>query len=194
MSFALNGNGSGLGGSPTSIAGASGSGLSNLGTIAGLAGQLSSLTGMPGAGLIGGAARATQLAQTGMTLLGKTPANIADSINSVTGAAKPKLTQDHRFVSIDTPLGPDVLLVNTMVAEEYVSQLTEIHLDLLSHQNNIELDKIVGQLVTITLDPQGANASLTQIVASSAKGGKRYFHGYVVSFGRVGNSGTVTEK
>jgi type VI secretion system secreted protein VgrG len=194
MSFALNGSGAGLGGSPTSLAGAGAgsSALGNLGSMAGLASQLGSMTGTPGAGLIGGAARATQLAQTGMSLLGKTPSTIADSINSATGAATPKLTQDHRFITIDTPLGPDVLLVNAMVAEEYVSQLPEIHLDLLSHQNNIQLDKIVGQLVTVTLDPQGANASLTSVVVSSAKGSQRYFHGYVASFGRVGNSGTVT--
>ena len=192
MSFALNGSGSGAGGSPLSLAGAGSGALGNVGSMAGIASQLGSMAGMPGAGLIGGAARATQLAQTGMSLLGKTPSNIADSINSVTGAATPKLTQEHRFVSIETPLGPDVLLVSAMVAEECVSQLPEIHLDLLSHQNNIELDKIVGQQVTITLDPQGANSSLTTIVVSSAKGGARYFHGYVASFGRVGNSGTVT--
>ena len=41
------------------------------------------LGNVPGAGLIGGAARAAQLAQTGMSLLGRTPASIADAINGM---------------------------------------------------------------------------------------------------------------
>jgi type VI secretion system secreted protein VgrG len=189
MSFAATGNGNGAGGSPVG-ASASRNALGDLGSLAGLASQLGVLTGMPGAGLIGGAARAVQLAQTGMALSGKTPAAIADAINGSSGG-QPRLTQANRFIILDTPLGPDVLLVSALVVDEYVSQLPEIHLDLLSHQNNIEIEKIVGQCVRVKLDPQGSNVSLTTITASSNEN-QRYFHGYVASFGRVGNSGTVT--
>ncbi len=126
-----------------------------------------------------------------MSLLGKTPASIADSINSVSGV-RPRLTQQNRFISIETTLGPDVLLVSALVADEHVSQLPEIHLDLLSHQGDIPTDKIVGQRVKITLDPQGANASSMTTIVAADNESKRYFHGYVASFGRVGNSGTVT--
>src|ERR1700736_2109419 len=145
MSFAS--NGSGL---------SNGASLSDIGSLAGGASQIAGLSGMPGAGVVGGAVRAVQLAQTGASLLGKTPASIADAINSASGA-QPKLTQDNRFVTMTSPLGPDVLLVNALVVDEYVSRLPEIHLDLLSHRNNIDIDKIVGQPVSITLDPQAAN-------------------------------------
>lgn len=154
MSFAGNMNvpGGGLAG-----------GLGNLGSIAGLAGQAGGLAGMPGAGLIGGAASAMQLAQTGLSLLGKTPESIADAINSATGG-RSLLTQDYRYITIETPLGKDVLLVSALVADEYVNQLPGIHLDLLSHRNNIAFEEIVGQRVKITLDPQSRNFTLAKIV------------------------------
>ncbi len=183
MSFAGNMNvpGGGLAG-----------GLGNLGSIAGLAGQAGALAGMPGAGLIGGAASAMQLAQTGLSLLGKTPESIADAINSATGG-RSLLTQDYRYITIETPLGKDVLLVSALVADEYVNQLPGIHLDLLSHRNNIAFEEIVGQRVKITLDPQSRNFTLAKIVTgSSAASERRYFDGYVASFGRVGASGSVT--
>ncbi|MFV8668207.1 type VI secretion system Vgr family protein [Ralstonia pseudosolanacearum] len=187
MSFAGNTNipGSGTGGA---LAG----GLGNVGTIAGMAGQIGALAGMPGAGLIGGAASAMQLAQTGLSLLGKTPESIADVINSATGA-RALLTQDFRYITIETPLGADVLLVSALVADEHVNQLPEIHLDLLSHRNNIGFEEIVGQRVKIMLDPRSRNTSLASIVAGADPGSeRRYFDGYVASFGRVGNPGAVT--
>ncbi len=184
MSYAATGNTGG--GAPLT------GGLSTLGQAAGMVGQLGALTGVPGAGLLSGTASAIQLAQAGMALMGKTPESIASAINGI-ASARPKLTQDHRYVTIDTPLGPDVLLVNAMIADEHVNQLSEIHLDLLSHQNNIEPQQIVGQRVKITLDPRSRNVSLERIVAVSRKiDDRRYFDGYVVSFGRVGASGTVT--
>ncbi len=148
--------------------------------------------GLPGAGLLNGMASAIQLAQTGMALMGKTPESIAGAINSFTGD-RPMFTQAHRYVTLETPLGPDVLLVNAMIADEHVNQLPEIHLDLLSHQNNIEPQQIVGQCVNITLDPNSRNYSLERIVAvSRSVDNRRYFDGYLASFGRVGSSGNVT--
>ncbi len=182
MSFAGNANGSGGGAG----------GLGSLGSIAGIAGQVGALAGMPGAGLIGGAASAMQLAQTGLSLLGKTPESIADAINAAVGG-RALLTQDYRFITIETPLGEDVLLVSALVADEYVNQLPEIHLDLLSHRSNIAFEEIVGQRVKIVLDPQSHNTSLTRIfVSADAASERRHFDGYVASFGRVGASGSVT--
>ena len=131
MSFAANGNPDGTGGRR---------GLGRRFEQPGFAcrngGATGALTGMPGAGLLGGAASAVQLAQTGLSLIGKAPESIAEAINGLTGAV-PRLTQDNRFVTIETPLGPDVLLVSAAVIDEHVNQLTETHLDLLSHRNNI---------------------------------------------------------
>ena len=157
-----------------------------------MVGQLGALAGVPGAGLLNGVASAMQLAQTGMALMGKTPESVADAINSLTGD-RPKFTQQNRYVTMDSPLGPDVLLVNAMIADEHVNQLPEIHLDLLSHRNNIEPQQIVGQRVNITLDPNSRNYTLERIVSVSRKvDNRRYFDGYVASFGRVGSSGKVT--
>ena len=185
MSFAASG-GAGGGGAPMT------GGFADFGSAAGVAGQLGAVAGVPGAGLLRGAASAVELAQTGMALMGKTPEAIAGAINSAAGG-RPKLTQAHRYVSIETPLGPDVLLVNAMVADEHVNQLPEIHLDLLSHQSDIEPQQIIGQQVKITLDPHTRNYSLTRVVSMPREiDDRRYFDGYVVSFGRVGSSGTVT--
>ncbi|MGN6652596.1 type VI secretion system Vgr family protein [Trinickia sp.] len=185
MSFAATGEAGG-GGAP--LAGT----LSGLGQAAAMAGQIGGLAGLPGAGLLHGASSAIQLAQTGMSLMGKTPESIAGAINGV-ATDQAKFTQAYRYVTIDTPLGPDVLLVNAMIADEHVNQLPEIHLDLLSHENNIEPQQITGQRVKIMLDPHTRNFSLTRIVAVSRKiDDRRYFDGYVVSFGRVGSSGKVT--
>ncbi|KVQ21851.1 type VI secretion system Vgr family protein [Burkholderia ubonensis] len=189
MSFAENRGAGGIAGGAVP---ASAGGLASLGSIAGMAGQLGALTGMPGAGLLGGAESAVRLAQTGMAMLGKTPESIADALNGLAGA-RPQLTQENRYVTLETPLGDDVLLVNAAVIDEHVNQLPEIHLDLLSHRNNIGPEQIVGQRVKIVLDPQSKNFSLTKIVAASTETDeRRYFDGYVASFGKVGNSGTVT--
>lgn len=185
MSFAPIGNAGGGGASSTG-------GLSGFGQAAGMAGQLGALAGAPGAGLLNGAASAVQLAQTGMSLMGKTPESIAGAINSVTGD-RPKFTQRNRYATMESPLGPDVLLINALIVDEHVNQLTEIHIDALSHQNNIEPQQIVGQRVKITLDPNTRNYTLERIVAVSREvDNRRYFDGYVVSFGRVGGSGNVT--
>ncbi|WP_436022832.1 type VI secretion system Vgr family protein [Trinickia sp. LjRoot230] len=187
MSFAGDSNAAGAGGNAGA---AMAKGLSNIGSAAGLASQVSTLASAPGAGLIGGATSAMKLAQTGMQLMGKTPEAVAEAINSAAGG-NPRLTQRFRYVSIETPLGEDVLLVNALVADEYVNQLPHIHLDLLSQRSDIEFEQIVGQRVKVALNPQSAGSTLTTIVAGSDDG-SRYFDGYVVSFGRVGNSGAVT--
>ena len=97
---------------------------------------------MPGAGLLAGRERSS----TGSNRLvvdRQAPESIAEAINGLTGAV-PRLTQDNRFVTIETPLGPDVLLVSAAVIDEHVNQLTETHLDLLSHRNNIGPRKLSG--------------------------------------------------
>lgn len=185
MSFAATGD---AGGGGASLIG----GLSGLGQAAGMAGQFGALAGAPGAGLLNGVASAIQLAQTGVALMGKTPEAIAGAINGLTGD-RPKFTQQHRYATMDSPLGPDVLLINALIVDEHVNQLPEIHIDALSHQNNIEPQQIVGQRVSITLDPNTRNYGLERIVAvSRSVDNRRYFDGYVASFGRVGSSGNVT--
>jgi|GEM_PF-5171653 len=182
MSF--NNASDGISGSGGSVAGV----LGSAGSLAGLASNVGAMS-PSAAGVVNQAARAVQLAQTASSLIGKTPAAVADAINTL--ASKPVLTQQNRFMSIRTPLGPDVLLVTALVADEYLNQLSEIHLDLISQKRDIQIDSLVGQVVSVSLTAERSGV-LSALPAKGNAAAERYFHGFVVSFSRVGNSGTVT--
>ncbi|MCA8235614.1 type VI secretion system Vgr family protein [Burkholderia cenocepacia] len=188
MSFAPNG------GIPSGLGGGALGSLSALGGLAGpvassVAGSLGPLAGL--AGHVDTVQRAMQLAQTGFSLMEKTPGAIAEAIN---GAANPaRLTQLNRYVTLDTPLGPDVLLVSAAVVDEYVNRLPEIHLDLLSHRHDLRPEDLIGQQVKIRFDQQARLSTLERVVASGAGDNDRYFDGYVASFDRAGNPGNVTQ-
>jgi len=78
-------------------------------------------------------------------------------------------TQKNRLMSVNTPLGTDVLLLQHLAGREGLSQLFSFELELLSEKkHDIDLSKIVGQDVTVTLQLEG--------------GEKRYFNGVVSSF------------
>ncbi|MCX7086811.1 MAG: type VI secretion system tip protein VgrG [Methylococcales bacterium] len=84
-------------------------------------------------------------------------------------------SQDKRFVSVTTPLGPDILLFSRMSGYEELSRLFEYEVDLLVDKNNMALvtsgfptNKVLGQAMIIAVDLPA--------------GGKRYFHGLVTQF------------
>ncbi|RQS88766.1 type VI secretion system Vgr family protein [Burkholderia contaminans] len=192
MSFAPNGGlPTGLGGSPLGALTPISSALGGLGgsLASGVAGQLGPLAGL--AGHVDTVQRAMQLAQTGFSLMEKTPSAIADALNNATGTAR--LTQLNRYVTLDTPLGPDVLLVSAAVVDEHVNRLPEIHLDLLSHRHDLRPDDLIGQQIKIRLDQQARESTFERIVASGATDNYRYFDGYVASFDRASNPGIVTQ-
>ncbi|CAB5127781.1 type VI secretion system Vgr family protein [Burkholderia cenocepacia] len=189
MSFAPNG------GIPAGSGGNLLGSLSALGGLAGpvastVAGQIGPLAGV--ASHIDTVQRAVQLAQTGFSLMNKTPAAIADALNNAAGGVA-RLTQLNRYVTIDSPLGSDVLLVSTAVIDEHVNRLPEIHLDLLSHQHDLVPDQLIGQPVKIRFDQSARQSTLERIVSSGAADSIRYFDGYVTSFDRAGNPGKVTQ-
>jgi type VI secretion system secreted protein VgrG len=76
-------------------------------------------------------------------------------------------TQDNRLIAIDTPLGKDVLLLQSFVGTEGMSRLFRFDLDLLSENDSISFKQIVGQRVTIRL---------------SSDAGDRFFNGFVSRF------------
>ncbi|MBU9260173.1 type VI secretion system tip protein VgrG [Burkholderia multivorans] len=189
MSFAPNG---GLPGGP------GGSPLGSLSALGGLVGPVAS-TIAGNVGPLAGAAghmdtvqRALQLAQTGFSLMQKTPSAIADALNDAAGGAA-RLTQLNRYVTVDTPLGADVLLVSAAIVDEYVNRLPEIHLDLLSHRNNLTPEELIGQQVRLKFDQESTLLSLARATASGAGDTSRHFDGYVSSFDRLGNPGKVTQ-
>jgi type VI secretion system secreted protein VgrG len=78
-------------------------------------------------------------------------------------------TQANRLIAVDTPLGPDVLLLQSLAGYEGISRLFSYELDLLAYDNDsISFQDIVGQKVSITLHlPDGT---------------PRYISGYVSLF------------
>jgi type VI secretion system secreted protein VgrG len=88
--------------------------------------------------------------------------------------------QANRLFTIQTPLSgmSEVVLVDFHCTEG-LSQNFEIRARLASQDRNIELKKLIGQPVTITLQ-------LTDALASSEE---RYFNGYVAAFTHLDNDG-----
>lgn len=81
----------------------------------------------------------------------------------------PQATQATRHIAIETPLGEDVLLLQSFSGHEELSRLFEFDLDLLSENYEIDFDEIIGQNVTIRMDlPEG--------------GGTRYWNGFISRF------------
>ena len=76
--------------------------------------------------------------------------------------------QAGQFISITTPLGEDVLLLQQFIGQEGISQLFNFQLELVSEKAPVKLESIVGQNVTV---------SLTQ-----GDGSKRHFNGFVSEF------------
>ena len=54
-------------------------------------------------------------------------------------------TQENRYIAIETPLGKDVLLLAGFSGTEGISHLFHFDLNLLSENNDIAFDGIVGK-------------------------------------------------
>ena len=78
-------------------------------------------------------------------------------------------TQANRPMAIQTPLGPDVLLLTGLKGREGISELFRFELELLAEQaTKVAFDQILGQAVTVELELPG--------------GGTRYLNGIVSRF------------
>ncbi|MCA9199231.1 MAG: type VI secretion system tip protein VgrG [Planctomycetales bacterium] len=78
------------------------------------------------------------------------------------------LSQSERLLQLTTPLGADVLLLTSFQGRDEVSGLFEYQLSMMSDDNNIQANQIVGKDVTVRIEVPDANP--------------RFFHGYVNSF------------
>jgi type VI secretion system secreted protein VgrG len=92
-------------------------------------------------------------------------------------ASSGKFTQENRFLSLDTPLGEDVLLLAGFTGHEGISRLFQFNLDLLSEKKDISFNDIVGQKVTIKMEMTDGSSF-------------RYWNGYVSRFAQSGSDGT----
>jgi type VI secretion system secreted protein VgrG len=86
-------------------------------------------------------------------------------------------TQDNKLMSLTTPLGKDVLLLSAFRGTEAISSLFSFELDLLSSNNAIAFENIIGEKVTVTVEL--ADKSV------------RYFNGVISRFSQ--SAGRKTE-
>ena len=85
-----------------------------------------------------------------------------------------KFKQGHRELSIDTPLGSDVLLLTKFTGSESLSSPFEYELEMLSERPDINFSDILGKNVSVSLSAKAGSLS----AASSV----RYFNGYISRF------------
>lgn len=86
------------------------------------------------------------------------------------------LIQENRLVAVQTPLGKDKLIFRSMRVSEALGRPFEIHLELLSADFEISFAKLLGENVTIRVDPERGKD-------------RRFFNGYVSEFSHVGSVG-----
>jgi type VI secretion system secreted protein VgrG len=82
---------------------------------------------------------------------------------------------DTRKIALKTPLG-DTLLIRAATVTEHLAQPFDIDLEMLSADENVELDDLIGQEITLSVELDD--------------GETRYFHAVVVEFGYTGRLGT----
>ncbi|MFK5914028.1 MAG: type VI secretion system tip protein TssI/VgrG [Woeseiaceae bacterium] len=82
-----------------------------------------------------------------------------------------QISQEHRLISISSPLDKDELLLTSFQGSDHLSRLFEYQIEVLSVNVELEPEKLVGEQVTVTLQ----------------EGAERYFTGYVnrFSFGEI---------
>jgi type VI secretion system secreted protein VgrG len=79
-------------------------------------------------------------------------------------------TQAHRDLALMTPLGSDVLLVQSMVGTESISAPFRFELFMISERSSPAIDSLVGQKVTLQL---------------ALPSGNRHYNGYVRQIGKM---------
>jgi type VI secretion system secreted protein VgrG len=78
------------------------------------------------------------------------------------------LTQTNRLLAIQTPLGEDVLAVQSFTGNEQFARLFQYEAELLSEDHNLSFEDIIGAEVTVRLE--------------TTRGDTRWFHGIVSRF------------
>ena len=87
-------------------------------------------------------------------------------------------TQDNRFISIETSLGKDVLLLLRFQGQEHVSRPFHFVMSLLSENPNLAFEKLVGQRISFSLGLSDSS--------------KRYWNGFVSRFLQTGRDDRFT--
>ena len=86
-------------------------------------------------------------------------------------------TQKNREFVVTCSLGADVLLFHRMRGSEAMSELSEYQLDVLSERSDLQIDKLLGTVLTVALD--------------TPRGGQRFFNGFITGFSLAGRHGRL---
>ena len=83
-------------------------------------------------------------------------------------------TQDNRFMAIKTPLGKDVLLLDTFAGKEAISQLFQFKLGMFAEEaTKVSFDGLLGQKVTVTFQlgdtPRYFNGIISRLSSSASR-------------------------
>ena len=81
-------------------------------------------------------------------------------------------TQKDRAIKVTSPLGGDVLLFSELCGQERLSDLFSYELSLLSESGDVEFDKILGQALCVSFQPD--------------QGPRRFVHGVAAEMAHVG--------
>jgi type VI secretion system secreted protein VgrG len=81
-------------------------------------------------------------------------------------------TQANRALRIDTPLGPDALLLRSVSGQEGISQLFRYELELLSENDSISFDSIVGKGVSLHIQTVDSERSMSGYISRFSQGGQ----------------------
>ncbi|MBN1441706.1 MAG: type VI secretion system tip protein VgrG [Planctomycetes bacterium] len=96
---------------------------------------------------------------------------------------------------LDTPLGSSELIVASFTAQEGISQLYSLSLELFSENDSIDFSSLVGEPVTLKVragGPQGLGlrqAALSTQTAAAAREDVRYFSGIISRFSQTRRTG-----
>lgn len=90
--------------------------------------------------------------------------------------AEATVTQDKRPIVVQTPLGKDKVIFRSMRVSEALGRPFEIDLEVLSTDFNLSFDKLLGENVTVRMEPERGRKA-------------RFFNGYVSEFSQLGSVG-----
>lgn len=88
-----------------------------------------------------------------------------------------RITQHRRLLQLDSPLGPDILLPQRLIATERLNHGYEVTLDLLATRTGIALEQLIAQPVTLWIRQH--------------EGDTLPWHGYVHTAKRLGGDGEI---
>ena len=93
-------------------------------------------------------------------------------------ALRTGFTQKNRRIAVTTPLGEDVLLLKAFSGHEAMSRLCKFDLELLSENDSINFDDVIGQKVSVKV-----------LLADRSE---RYWHGHVSRFSQGSRDEVLT--